>query len=464
MTNSGDHQMCSLKCGHVFCRTCLHYIFNIKPQCPICRLPFTTDDIRPIYIDGLPITDDMTVKLNQKIESSETQILALQQDLDSKNKLINDLRVQLQQAQANPISKFSNKPYSVSRPSLIIDSSILEGSRISISSTTVCASCNIFRTLSLLETQNYQNSINSMNSQNTQNFHSIQSNNNSQDPNYGIIIFPIQTPSSRSFLKLHTSPIRDLSFHSQHQKILSVSADHCIKVSDIEILACHTHYTCPIDLWCCSWIDDNCLASGGNVGWLYIADTRLPTLSLSIQRKGPPITSIATLDQDTLFCLSPTEGLIFDVRSSTFRKITGGGQSVKRCMGTPIIMVLSRDSIGASLNFYFRGVGGELSLTKTKKIVNNDRFIRPSITAMGHHGSAEIFFSCAGNNTNNDINNKRGFALYDFGKIDVDLWQEPSNAFSMPLHPSPIIDTCLAESEHLIIGTISESCVKVFTM
>jgi len=49
-SNAGPHQICCLKCGHVFGKSCVEMWLKNKSKCPQCQQPAKKSDIRPLFV------------------------------------------------------------------------------------------------------------------------------------------------------------------------------------------------------------------------------------------------------------------------------------------------------------------------------------------------------------------------------------------------------------------------------
>ncbi|CAL8118232.1 unnamed protein product [Orchesella dallaii] len=56
-TNSGEHRVCCLKCGHVFGKNCIEKWINTQKRCPQCNCKAVKRDIRVLYVKNLKVMD-----------------------------------------------------------------------------------------------------------------------------------------------------------------------------------------------------------------------------------------------------------------------------------------------------------------------------------------------------------------------------------------------------------------------
>ena len=68
VSTSGNHQGCTLKCGHLFGYSCLVQSLNINSFCPICRIKTTIEDIILLYLNSI-INYNEIIFENQKLKN-----------------------------------------------------------------------------------------------------------------------------------------------------------------------------------------------------------------------------------------------------------------------------------------------------------------------------------------------------------------------------------------------------------
>ena len=49
ITTSGDHQICTIPCGHLFGYKCLLNWFEMNPSCPICNKNIKFENLKLIF-------------------------------------------------------------------------------------------------------------------------------------------------------------------------------------------------------------------------------------------------------------------------------------------------------------------------------------------------------------------------------------------------------------------------------
>ncbi|KAL0024281.1 hypothetical protein WJX79_002773 [Trebouxia sp. C0005] len=72
-TNTGDHRLCCLKCGHLFGKSCIVRWVKSNKRCPQCSSRARIADIRNLYVANLMAVD------NAEAESLRQQVQAVEQ-------------------------------------------------------------------------------------------------------------------------------------------------------------------------------------------------------------------------------------------------------------------------------------------------------------------------------------------------------------------------------------------------
>lgn len=96
-TDSGDHQLASLRCGHVFGKSCLEIWFSQsgRRRCPHCNQHASPGDIRKLFL-SLDTTEQ--VKAISKIKSLEENNKKLQLELEASCKRHEEDKTKLDEA------------------------------------------------------------------------------------------------------------------------------------------------------------------------------------------------------------------------------------------------------------------------------------------------------------------------------------------------------------------------------
>lgn len=83
-TNAGTHRLCSLKCGHLFGKSCITRWLTLekKKYCPQCNKRALQGDIRDLYASKLVVLDSSEkVRLEQELEQVKKQKKDLELEL-----------------------------------------------------------------------------------------------------------------------------------------------------------------------------------------------------------------------------------------------------------------------------------------------------------------------------------------------------------------------------------------------
>ncbi|XP_034255677.1 E3 ubiquitin-protein ligase RFWD3-like [Thrips palmi] len=252
-TNSGDHRLVALRCGHLFGQHCiLHWLQIHKAndrRCPQCKKKSTVKDIRPLYASKIRVLDTSeqealkeTIKKLEQEKESLTRELAYEKQLHQEAiKIQNEQQLKLQQLQNHGILGHSVHLPATSKQVAAIAAQIKINllSRIEVSRHGDC------RVLAFNEWKGVL----------------VASNRSSVTPlfpNYGIKLYDTEEFRLCQTIPLHNSHIRDLSFNP-HRKdlLLSVSLDKTAKVFCTSTNAPLMSLNAEVPLWSCCWDGNN---------------------------------------------------------------------------------------------------------------------------------------------------------------------------------------------------------------
>lgn len=252
-TNSGDHRLVALRCGHLFGQHCiLHWLQIHKAgdrRCPQCKKKSTVKDIRPLYASKIRVLDTSeqealkeTIKRLEEEKETLTRELAFERQLHQEAiKIQNEQQLKLQQLQTQGILGHSLHLPATSKQIAAIAAQIkiAQTSRIEVSRLGDC------RVLAFNEWKGVLAASN-------------RSSNTPLFPNYGIKLYDIEEFRLCQTIPLHSSPIRDLAFNP-HRKdlLLSVSLDKTTKVFCTSTNSPLMSVNAEIPLWSCCWDGNN---------------------------------------------------------------------------------------------------------------------------------------------------------------------------------------------------------------
>nr|XP_023011854.1 E3 ubiquitin-protein ligase RFWD3-like isoform X1 [Leptinotarsa decemlineata] len=296
-TNSGEHRICALKCGHLFGYKCLNRWLESQPKksCPTCKNSVRKNDLRFIYAKKLVAVDTaeldlMKQQLDLAIEERNRALMdiskyvcrehILNQEIAQLKKEIEELKNDRLESKyfSNNLTNTYSKP-----PHLFMDKSLevcrQNGSRVfdasSISDLIIASA---------------------------------------KSPNglfsgFGIRKFNTSCYKPLAFIPLHNKQIRDVCFHPVNNWFLTTSLDKSFKVVDtISNVVSHTSsHTVP--LWSCCWDNNNqnLLYVGTQSGDVVKYDVRVMNTvlsTLSVPGDMSPVVSVASLPS------SPTADLV----------------------------------------------------------------------------------------------------------------------------------------------------------
>lgn len=238
-TNSGDHRICAVKCGHLFGYSCLERWLGTQRTCPTCKRPVKKTDIRFIYAKKLIALDTSFLNAlqlqltNEQLDKNKLQmdlVQSKQREEQSRQEIMN-LKKQisvLHNSSQNTSSKqgFSNKEIKFHRHNTL-----------EISNDGGCRVMDFYRNSNILVVS-------------------------AQSPNqifsgYGIKKVSIANSRNSMFIPLHSNTIRDLAFHPQTEILLSASIDKCVRLTETNNNKSVHTVNCTVPIWSCCWDTSN---------------------------------------------------------------------------------------------------------------------------------------------------------------------------------------------------------------
>lgn len=286
-TSTGDHRICSLKCGHIFGYKCVTRWLESqsKKLCPTCKKKVGRGDLRFLYARKLIAVDNSELEtMRQQLEAVTEEKNRIMMDMSKimlRERMLNQeiahLKKHLQDIGSNSSGNYSYASnYSSQQPvvRLYMDKSL------EICRQSGCRVFDVNCNLDLIMT--------SMKSP------------NSLFSGYGIRKVNISQYKPLAFVPLHSLQIRDIAFHPKNNWVLTASMDKSFKVVNCITNAMITTTSQTMPLWSCCWDADNeyILYIGTQSGNVVKYDVRRliePICSLSVPGDISPVVSIASL-------------------------------------------------------------------------------------------------------------------------------------------------------------------------
>ncbi|KAL3841397.1 hypothetical protein ACJMK2_019549 [Sinanodonta woodiana] len=255
-TNSGNHRLCSLKCGHLFGQGCIEkWLRGQGGKCPQCNAKAKRQDIRVIYAKSIKALDtaerdrvlqelEKERELRRRLEMDAAQIrMQYQMAVEECNRLkgdIDSLKQQLQKSRTTGIfgmsqsspTKNNSQPLLVGQFTLDKTIKICEGGNCR-----VMAYCQSQATLVV-----------------------SQPSASPLFPGFGVKKINTLDFKSSQYLMLHSKVIRDLAFHPivEDGMLLSCGLDKKVKMTSIISNAVVQSFETPMPAWSCVWnVDDS---------------------------------------------------------------------------------------------------------------------------------------------------------------------------------------------------------------
>lgn len=271
-TSTGDHRICSLKCGHLFGYSCIsHWLGSQKEKnCPTCKKKVSRSDIRFIYARKLIVVDNselenMKKQLDKVTEEKNRVQIELTKAICREHAI--QLKVEELQKNIDSLSKaLQTKNHFVKGDQLKVENSSVVKLYME-KSLEICkeSGCRVFDCFSKNDLI-----VASIKSPST------------LFSGYGVRKINITSYKPTAYIPLHLKPIRDLKFQPNNSLLLSVSLDKTAKITDTNTSNLVCVYNSDVSLWSCCWDINN-----SNI--VYLGQQRGSIVKLDIRKPSEPI-------------------------------------------------------------------------------------------------------------------------------------------------------------------------------
>ncbi|KAB7500019.1 E3 ubiquitin-protein ligase RFWD3 [Armadillidium nasatum] len=320
-SNLGEHRIVSLKCGHLFGKSCIEQWLRgskASSKCPQCNAKASVRDLRIIYAKCVKVEDraerqrlmeeiSRLKKQNQEFEKERAmQKMKSQQD----NKFIQELQQQLRMLKEST----NEMGASVSGSTIGFTKKYKLGlfQTIDMSSRNGCCrvmAFNQWMNMLVLSTPSQVEMF----------------------PGFGIKKINTLDFKVENFYHLHSKQIRDLAFNPDKEDLLlSVSFDQVAKVTNVASNATVVSYSLGSPLWSCCWSKCNsgCFYVGTSSGQIHhfdtINNTENPMRTYNVKGSGPIVSMYyVQANADKGFYCSGL--LVTRLNSITFEELTTSG-------------------------------------------------------------------------------------------------------------------------------------------
>lgn len=323
-TNSGEHRICALKCGHLFGLKCVNrwLASQQRKSCPTCKKRVIRSDIRYIYAKKLIAVDTTELDIMKKqidnlneeknrvqIELTRSlcrehllndQVKDLKKQINNLNDIIEARKISTGKSQSQQNASYSSENKESVR--LFKDKSL----EICLHNGCRVLDANVRRDLI----------VSSMKSPNV------------LFTGYGIRKITISNYKPTMFIPLHVGIIRDVVFHPCKEYVLTASFDKSFKILDINSNSTSHSVVTESPLWSSCWdiTDENVLYVGSQQGSVSKYDMRqlsVPVKTLTFPSDMSPVVSLASLESSPSVAM-PRGGLVVCKLNSMWAFETNG--------------------------------------------------------------------------------------------------------------------------------------------
>ncbi|GAB6032739.1 RING finger and WD repeat domain-containing protein 3 [Chamberlinius hualienensis] len=277
--NSSEHRVVSLKCGHLFGRSCIERWLKGNPCCPQCKTKSRRSEIRKIFGRTVRVKD--TSERDRALQDLERERShRLQLEIESQS-----IKYQLTQAKAE-IEKLNETLLRRDTPAILANESCSQTTQALLKLTKSIkfkdGQCRVIAT--------------------TINLNALAVSHISPNklfPGFGIRKINTNYLEPCQYIHLHKDIIKDMSFHPGRQNglLLTASTDKSLKLSCMSSSSIVHTFQTDKPVWACTWnVDnDNHLYAGLCDGSVLLYDMRQTSSHiLSLPKSGPqtPVVSL----------------------------------------------------------------------------------------------------------------------------------------------------------------------------
>lgn len=261
-TNSGDHRLGCLKCGHLFGEKCIIHWLKAgcdrdRRRCPTCNKKAAIKDVRILYARNIIAAD--TTELNRLRNKFEE--VQLEKNKLAAKLLSTESKLEFQRREIETLKHdLKNKAYPAGRT--ICDVSRPHVTDVTTLRLTTVGGCRIL-------TYNHSESL----------LIASHQSGNPLYPGYGVRKINTHNVQMSDFQFMCKKVIRDAVFSPFSSNILlCVSIEGCAKLFDVHNNAVVESFEAPYPLWSCCWSENEPFKfyCGSQNGVVYMFDQRYP--------------------------------------------------------------------------------------------------------------------------------------------------------------------------------------------
>lgn len=421
LTTTGDHQICSLACGHLVGFKCINEWFEQFPFCPICNKEMKLSDVQLLFWTTSVTADTFELEnMEQKTKKMKTEIIGLEKDIQEVEEKLKKGKEVLAKNVTITKTKSVTELTQISQPGLIYDREIVDGFRMH--------SMHHFFV------------------------------NTAKDPSsnkYGIQVSKFNSLDDYSFIPLHSAQIRDIT--SSNLDLITCSLDKTITLTSSASQKIISNFVFQVPLWSCVNINDNLIGAGGDRGFFSIIDKRSNQTVVTKNIPGPPINSMAMLNSSTVMCLTAKNLNFYDISKGKFvsyQKEESGGFSLRQCIGSSFYSILTRKDGEATITYKALDQSKVFSTFSSARIGLFKNIVRPSLYCYN-----DSIYSAVPNEPTFE------FSLFALSQPNYDMWSHWKSRWIRNEPREPVIDCLICEERNeFIIASLSSDHIYIYSI
>ena len=425
MGTSGDHQITSLTCGHMFGFQCIAQWLrdpSSASKCPTCRRYCDQDKMRRLIWDGsVPIDNQYLEELRRRKEDLITSNRSLLRQVGERERDLNICNGELARSRRKPLnakrSRIISKP--VARAGLLLEKQLKNARKMCLTPKLI-----------------------------------IVARDGDRNMEYGVEVWEIENLSTSKFIPIHQAPISDICVSPFDQQTIStVGIDKRVVVTSLRTGQATLDCSFSNALMACEWVEHSTVAVGGAGGKLRLVDGRGKVAHESILGKGPPIMALCRLSDAILLVSTPIVSRLFNFVKLQFENGEYIGATSVRSTSDGDVIMMCRSDGAASIAIGKFCANNGFTLTHMIPLQGCETRVSPGILRM----MKKVFFALP-------KEAKCDIELITLEHKDCDIWSDSGRMFLSTSHPTPVIDVCMVHHVDFIVVSLSSHLVKVFAL
>ena len=426
MATSGEHQITSLECGHMFGFRCIKQWLLDKHSgslCPTCRRLCDPEKLRKLQWDGsVPIDNQHLEELRTRKEELLAANKTLVRQVGERERDLSICNGELARSRRRypglgKRTVVMRRP--MTRAGMLLEKKVKNARKLCVTSRCIIVGC---------EGQNKDE--------------------------YGVEFWEIENMSHSKFVRIHGAGINDISVSPfDQQTIATVGMDKKVVVTSLRTGQATLECSFANGVMVCEWVEHSTIAVGGAGGKLYLVNGRGEVAFETVLGKGPPILALCRLSGSHLLVCTPVLTKVFNFATLRFEDGEYPGATAVKSSDQGDIIMMCREGSKVFAEIGRFNTSQTLEITRLIPIKKHDTRATPGILRVAR----QLFYALPDEQLCD-------FSLFSLELGEQNIWAQYQRMFACPSHPTPILDLCLVQLVDFIVVSLSSQVLKVFAL